>query len=304
MYYNNNNNNNRPPRHQYAQVGGALALPDPVQLPALVVRTARQVARRHPYVTGSYLLGLVLLMFIGNGTRLTLQQQREYNSLLNKIDLQKEFDAAQDYYRNKQVYMQAKGWFSCDANCQRYKARMNKSHERLASVRLEGQAYTRLAKQKVGVLSEVGIGEVKDSFWEYFTQGKQFAKRQSMWDVMFMGMRSMTRGRDESWVEFGLKILLQVLMNLSVGLIMALVMFVIGLWSIVSSYQANPLVSILVFLGAACAAFSFVMTYLLAVYGAAATGVYGMVKLAETSARQAIAQEQRRQYMTHRPHND
>jgi hypothetical protein len=42
----------------------------------------------------------------------------------------------------------------------------------------------------------VGVGEVKDFFWYYFTNGKQFAKRQSAWDVMFiMGIQSMARCR-------------------------------------------------------------------------------------------------------------
>ena len=37
----------------------------------------------------------------------------------------------------------------------------------------------------------------QDAFWSYFSAGKQFAKRQSMWDAMFMGIRSM--GRDEKY---------------------------------------------------------------------------------------------------------
>ena len=46
----------------------------------------------------------------------------------------------------------------------------------------------------------------QDAFWSYFSAGKKFAKRQSMWDAMFMGIRSM--GRDENMVEYGMKILM------------------------------------------------------------------------------------------------
>ena len=158
------------------------------------------------------------------------------------------------------------------------------------------------AKAIAGLWSEVGVGEVKDSFWQYFAQGKQFAKRQTMWDALFMGIRSMSRGREESWVEFGIRILMQILLNFSIGLVMALVMFVLGLWTIVRSYQPNPIVAVVFFVGATCAAFSMVATYLLAVYGAAATGVYGVLKLGETTARQRIAEQQRQQRMHHRPH--
>jgi len=66
---------------------------------------------------------------------------------------------------------------------------------------------------------------------------------------------------------------------------MAFVMFVVGLWSIVRSYQPNPIVAVVVFVCASCAAFSFVASFLLAIYGAAAGGVYGLAKLAENQAR-------------------
>lgn len=116
-----------------------------------------------------------------------------------------------------------------------------------------------------------------------------------------MGIRSM--GRDESMVEYAMKVLLQVLMNFSIGLCFALVFFVFGLWNIVRSYQPNPIVAVLFFIGAACAAFSFVATYLMAMYGAAAGGVYGVLKLAETQARAARLEQQRQQqYMGNRPH--
>jgi hypothetical protein len=128
------------------------------------------------------------------------------------------------------------------------------------------------------------------------------AKRQSMWDAMFMGIRSM--GRDESMIEYGFKILMQVLLNFSIGLMFALVFFIIGLWSIVRSYQPNPIVAVFFFIGAACAGFTFVVTYLMALYGAAAGGVYGVLKLAETQARAArIDQQGQQQYMGNRPHH-
>mmetsp|Transcript_3382 Transcript_3382/g.6207 ORF Transcript_3382/g.6207 Transcript_3382/m.6207 type:complete len:136 (+) Transcript_3382:42-449(+) len=61
--------------------------------------------------------------------------------------------------------------------------------------------------------------------------------------------------------------------------------FICGLWNIIHSYQPNPLTAHFFFVTAACAAFAFVSTYLFAIYGAAAGGVYGMVKMAETYRR-------------------
>jgi hypothetical protein len=61
------------------------------------------------------------------------------------------------------------------------------------------------------------------------------------------------------------------------------------------------MVSILIFVGASAAATSFVATYLLALYGAAAGGIYGLASLAETTAMaQRIATHRQQQRI--RPH--
>jgi hypothetical protein len=46
----------------------------------------------------------------------------------------------------------------------------------LTAFRQEGQARMSDAKAVVGLWSEVGVGEVKDSFWQYFVAGKAFFK--------------------------------------------------------------------------------------------------------------------------------
>lgn len=281
-----------------------IVLPEPDQLPGLIVRGATQFARRNKFITGSYLLGILVLAFFSSGTQLTRQQMREYNEIMSKIDLQAEYDATNDYWNARNAYHATKGWFTCDGLCQRNKRRMEQAERALNDIRKEGQARMSDAKSVAGLFSEVGVGEVKDSFWQYFYAGKQFAKRQSMWDALFIGIRQISRGRDETWIEYGLKLLMQVLLNFSMGLIMALIMFVIGLWTIVRSYQPTPLVAVVFFVAAACAAFAFVVTYLLAVYGAAATGVYGVVKFGETYSRARIADQQRQQRMHNRQHYD
>jgi hypothetical protein len=300
-----------PQQHQRGGAGRQIAvLPEPHQIGALVVSGVKTFVRRNPVIAASYIVGWLVLLLVGSGTALTVHQSREYNQIMNTIDLQAEYDAAGDFARARQAYTASRGWFwSCDGTCQRLKTRMQNVETQLTAIRQEGQARMSDAKAVVGLWSEVGVGEVKDSFWQYFVAGKAFAKRQSMWDAFFIGIRQMTRGRDESWVEFGLKVLMQVLLNFSLGLIMALVVFIIGLWTVVTSYQPNPIVAVLFFGAAAVAACSFVATYLLAVYGAAAASVYGVLKLAETSTRAQIANQQRQQrvgnqHQQQRPHYD
>jgi len=291
------------PRRGARQV---VRLPDPGDVGQLVVRGVSNFARRHKVISGSYIVGILAIIMIGSGTKLNYDQRQQYTSIMNTIDLQAEFDASQDYWMTNNAYRASKGWFTCDGLCQRNKRRMEDSKYKLDQIRLEGQARMSDAKSIAGLFSEIGVGEAQDSFWSYFASGKQYAKRQSMWDAFFIGMRSMRR--DEKFFEYALNVLMQVLVNFSLGLVMALVFFVIGLWSIVRSYQPNPIVAVLFFIAVACAAFSVVVTYLVAIYGAAAGGVYGLLKVAETNARagrlQQGQQQQQRQYMNNRPHYD
>ena len=181
----------RPPPQQQQQV----VIPDAANLGALAIRGVTAFARRHKFITGSYLFGILVVVIMGSGTKLTVDQPRKYNSIMNTINLEAEYDASQQYWQAQQAYYASKGWFSCDSLCQRNKERMEHAKRVLDEIRQEGNARMSDAKAVAGLFSEVGVGEVKDSFWQYFYQGKQFAKRQSMWDAMFMGIRHM--GRDE-----------------------------------------------------------------------------------------------------------
>jgi len=250
----------------------------------LALSTATSFAKRHKVISISYLYGItsiIILILAGGGTKLTIDQHRQYTRIMNTVDLQAEYTASDHYHSAYANYYHSKGWISCDAHCQHYKKIMEKRKYEWDEVKAEGNARMSDAKNVAGIFSEVGVGEVTDSFWEYFASGKRFAKRQSMWDAMFMGMRSM--GRDESMPEFLLKMLMQVLINFSMGLIMALFIFIFGLWSVIQTYQPNPLTGLFFFVTAGCTAFAFVATYLLALYGAAAGGVYTMVKMAEAN---------------------
>mmetsp|Transcript_10897 Transcript_10897/g.15346 ORF Transcript_10897/g.15346 Transcript_10897/m.15346 type:complete len:288 (+) Transcript_10897:53-916(+) len=284
---------NSPPNHQ-------IALPSVADAGSIVVKGVTSFAKRHKVISGSYLFGLLFLFLVGSGSKLTIDQKRQYNAIMNTIDLGAEYEASTEYAHTYHVYQASKGWFTCDGLCQRNKRRMERAKATLDDIRAEGHARMSDAKSVAGLFSEVGVEEVKDSFWEYFNAGKKFAKRQSMWDAMFMGIRSM--GRDESMIEYVLKILLQVLINFSLGLIVALFVFIFGLWNIVRSYQSDPLTALAFFVGATCAAFSFVSSYLFLLYGAAAGSLYGMAKVVETNARIEGGGARRRPNVQHRPH--
>jgi len=277
-----------------------VALPSVPEMGQIVVKGITKFAKKNKVISTSYIFGILFLLLIGSGTKLSYEQTRQYNNIMNTIDLEAEFAASNRYAIAVQNYRATKGWFSCDYTCKRNKKQMEDAERVLEGIRNEGYARMSDAKSVAGIFSEVGVGEVKDSFWQYFQAGKKFAKRQSMWDMMFMGIRKM--GRDESMMEYAMKLLIQVLINFSMGMIGAFFIFVFGLWSIVRSYQPNPITALAFLIGASCAAFAFVSTYLFAIFGVAAGGVFGVAKVAEANARIQMDPGRQRQNVRERPH--
>jgi hypothetical protein len=151
---------------------------------ALVVKGLTKFAKKNKVISTGYIFGILFLLFVGSGTKLTLEQSKQYNKIMNSIDLNAEFQASVRYAEAVSAYRATKGWFSCDALCQRNKKKMEHASKVLNDIRQEGYARMSDAKNVAGLFSEIGVGEVKDSFWQYFTAGKSFAKRQSMWDIL------------------------------------------------------------------------------------------------------------------------
>ena len=110
----------------------------------------------------------------------------------------------------------------------------------MADLRAREDAGLSDAKKGVGVLSEYAVAEARDSFWRAFAGGKSFAKRQSMWDLMFAGLRFSGR-RDESTAAVVIRWLINLLFNFTLGLCGALGVFLWRLRALVASYQPNPL---------------------------------------------------------------
>jgi len=161
-----------------------IALPSVADMGTLVVKGITSFAKKHKVISSGYILGILFLLLVGSGTKLTFDQSKQYNSIMNTIDLNAEFEASNRYAQANQAYRATKGWFSCDSLCQRNKKRMEQTERVLGEIRNEGYARMSDAKSVAGLFSEVGVDEVKDSFWKYFASGKAYAKRQSMYDML------------------------------------------------------------------------------------------------------------------------
>lgn len=261
--------------------------------------------RRHKGLVGMWALGLLLLVF-ATGFSVTEEQEATYNAIMNKVDFKRMQHAQQKAHVLGQQYYASKGFFSCDAVCTANYESLQHAQSELRSLQNDFAAVSSEAKQTVGLFSEYGVQEVRELFWAQFASGKDFAKRSSWYDLIFMGIGSM--GRDESLMEFALRFLMNMLINFTMGLIGALIGFYWYLWGVISSYEPNFLVALSFFMLASTAATSMVVSYLVGLYSAAAGSVFVAAKIGgqgmrvqdQTRRQQAFLQQQQRQQQ--RPH--
>jgi hypothetical protein len=124
----------------------------------LALQGVKSFAKRHKVVTGSYLLGLgvLLLLCFTPGIKLTDRQKREYNRIMSSIDVEGEYAASSRYAMALANYRATKGWFSCDGTCQRNKARMEYASQELEEIRRKGHERMSQARSVAGLFSELG----------------------------------------------------------------------------------------------------------------------------------------------------
>eukprot|EP00490_Sorites_sp_Unknown_P024539 CAMPEP_0114658272 /NCGR_PEP_ID=MMETSP0191-20121206/15429_1 /TAXON_ID=126664 /ORGANISM="Sorites sp." /LENGTH=155 /DNA_ID=CAMNT_0001879823 /DNA_START=456 /DNA_END=923 /DNA_ORIENTATION=+ len=152
------------------------------------------------------------------------------------------------------------------------------------------------AKQTVGIFSTYGVMDAKRLFWSAWEWGKDFAKRMSWYDAMFMAFG---HSRDEGFWVYIAKIALRTLMNFTVGFIYALIWFVWKLFWFVREYGGG-ITGLIFFILGSIAAFSMIVTTIMGMYAGAA----GIVATGVTIAKQQAIQGGRQPNRYVRQHYD
>eukprot|EP00960_Hanusia_phi_P053805 762462-Hanusia_phi.AAC.8 len=251
----------------------------PIQV--VVYRGAKAIVQKFPVMTFLYILGLCLMLF-ATGMMPSEGANEEYSRLLQEAEY--ETSMVDQLERKVAVqsrkYHESRGFlgFSCDSSCMHAYENLQKLQKQLHEAKSQQFKALSEAKSKVGIFSLYAVEEARELFWGTFAQGKGFAKRASMWDLLFMGLGSM--GRDEGLASFILRFVIQVLFNFTLGLVGALVAFIWYLWDVVRSYQPDPVTAVISFLLFSIAAISMVATYLIALYGSVAASGYMIVRTA------------------------
>merc|ERR1719324_2251227 len=128
------------------------------------------------------------------------------------------------------------------------------------------------------------------------------ASRWTMYDAMFMAMSS-SRREEGQLAEFFIKLFIQFISNLTIGLIAATTYFCYEVYGLVTTYGPSAISGTLFFLLACCAGIAMTTTILGGIFGSVGGGLYFAAKNA--AKQQRLEQErggyQQRQRMQYRP---
>lgn len=251
---------------------------------ALVVRGATSVVKNRPVSVSIWVLGLLIAAF-ANGFSVDETTRESYSITLQmaeEVD-RKELGMALDALgRAEDKYYNAKGWFwSCDNRCQKALDKVNMAKAEVKRLQSKRDKIMTEARREVGIWSVFGVKDVRDAFWSAWKAGKSWAARYTMMDALFLAVG----GKEETMVSYFLKLAMQYIMNLTLGLCGAFCFFVYNVYTLVVSYGEPALSGLAFFLLVLVAGVATVGTYLFAIYGSVAGGGLFLLQQAAKQAK-------------------
>lgn len=264
---------------------------------AMVISSCKNFVKGHKVISLIWVGGL-LLSILATGYAPSPAAVRKYKGIMATLEHTELAHAEDEMIYWDQEYRRSKGMFwSCDENCTRKKMQYQSAKEVFDAVNRDYQRKLAKAKSQLGVFSQDGVAETRDLFWRKVAGGKQYAKRATMWDVVFVGVGSAYR-RDEGIFSILVRIAFRLVINLTMGFFMAVVQFLFTLWRVIWSYQPDPISTIAFFCMAAVAAVSLLVTWFLGLAALGVTGVYAVAKATEMAQIEATRQgQQQPQYV-------
>jgi hypothetical protein len=272
-----------------AEALARLPVPD---VGALVAGGAAALVRRHPIKLGLNCVGLLLLFFAAGYAPSKAAEARYAAALPSAALLSAERAAGAAAAEARAAYSGARGWFwSCDDACGRARRASEAADARWAAAREATSAAVRAAKGELGLFSRSGVEETRDQFWASFAGGAAYAKRATLWDALFVGMRSM--GRDEPLLSFVFQMAMRALANLTVGIAGGVLHFSYAVIAIIRSYNPNVVAGVLFWALCVLAGASFFATAVATIFGGTALALAGGATLLRIAAQQQQQQPRR-----------
>ena len=204
---------------------------------ALIVASFRKHPVRNTSVLASYLVGLGVALFF-SGLATTGEQMQRFEARRPSTAAAEELFAAQRAAAQAQAaYHASRGWFwSCDAYCSSQRLGYESRAREVARLQSAYDAQMREAKSQLGVFSVYGVAEARELFASLYGWGKGMAGRMSFYDLLFSGFRM---SRDDTVVEWAVRMLSQVMMNIFISGCAVVVSFSTGVTSVIASFAPS-----------------------------------------------------------------
>lgn len=271
-----------------AQANAAVQKLDEIDIGALVISTVTSTVKRRPITFSLWVLGLLLAAF-ATGFKVDDVQAESYHIQLQQaqeVDAKELNKAERNLGRAEEEHYKKKGWFwSCDRACQEAQDKVQMAKGAVKRVQQKRDMLLTEARKEVGIWSTFGVTDVRASFWSAWKSGKDMAKRWTMMDAMFMAFSS---SREENIMGVILKLVMQYIINLTLGLCGAFVYFIYSVYYLIQSYGEPTLSGIAFFLLVLVTGMATLGSYLAAIYG---TVVGGGVYLVKQAAKHAALNE-------------
>ncbi|CAK9067177.1 unnamed protein product [Durusdinium trenchii] len=264
-----------------------------MDVPAIAVATVKGVVEQRPVLVSFWALGLLIAAFAGglpvdpvsqeaplgtstelqpgSSTPVCLSLPLQYTTMLQQAEVIDSRELGQqaevELEKAESAYYSKSGLFSCDDACQKAYDKVQMARAEVRRVQDHRDRVLSEGRHEVGIWSSYGVQDVRNSFWKAWQSGKDFASRLTFYNVLFS-----VGARDESLYIMIFRVIMQYVVNLTMGLIGAFGFFLYNMYYLILSYGASFFSGLAFFLLATVAGLSLLSTYLCSLYAVVAGG--------------------------------
>jgi len=270
-----------------------------MDVPAIAMATAKGIVVNRPVLLSFWGFGLLIAAFAG-GLPVDTVAEEAYSTMLQQAEVIDSRELGQqamaELQKAEAAYFSQKGLFSCDDECQKAYDKVQMAQAEVARVQKHRDRVLSEGRQEVGIWSSFGVQDVRRSFWNAWQSGKDFAAQCTFYNVLFA-----VGGRDESLYIMIFRLIMQYVVNLTLGLIGAFCYFLYNMYLLIVSYGSSVLSGVAFFLLATVAGLSMLTTYLGGMYAVVAGGGAMIIQQAARHAALEMSKQDALQQIDDKP---
>lgn len=231
---------------------------------ALVTRALRSLPTPVKWGGALWVVGLGLALFFSGFAASPEAEARRDAEQPTAAELLHLDNAMRREWNARHEYDESKGWFwSCpEPACPAARAEYEQASAALVEARAMVRDAQKRANSHVGMFSQHAVSEARALFWERAESGREFARRQSWFDLLFgMFFHGVARMNDEEGIlGFAIRMLIRVMWNVVIAISGTFVSFAFSVRDVISMYSSSWADGLVFWLGAILAALAVSIT--------------------------------------------